>query len=73
MLLDEQIFASLFVCALCICTCTGCFKNLIFFSSYSSFKPIAHQGLDPLNMIHHVYLNAALRYTCQTVDIFMLL
>ena len=48
------------------------FKNLIFFFFYSSFKPIVHQGLDLLNMIHHVYLNAALRYTCQTADIFML-
>lgn len=46
------------------------FKNLIFFFFYSSFKPIVHQGLDLLNMIHHVYLNAALRYTCQTADIF---
>ena len=48
------------------------FKNLIFFFFYSSFKPIVHQGLDLLNMIHHVYLNAALRYNCQTADIFML-
>lgn len=71
MLLDEQKFKYLhrylYVVYLLIA-----FKNLIFFFSYSSFKPIVHQGLDLLNMIHHVYLNAALRYTCQTADIFML-
>ena len=63
------MFASLFMCALYLLLA---FKNLIFFFSYSSFKPIVHQDLDLLNMIHHVYLNAALRYTCQTADIFIL-
>ena len=71
MLLDEQKFKYLhrylYVVYLLVA-----FKNLIFFFSYSSFKPIVHQDLDLLNMIHHVYLNAALRYTCQTADIFML-